>query len=64
MPARPALLKEVLSVPPTARLVEGTAPATPRSSKGASAARTTAAASGGPKTLAPRTRPVPESMLK
>jgi len=46
---RPALLKDVLSVPPTARLVEGTAPATPRSWKSASAARTTAAASGGPR---------------
>ena len=54
----------MLSVPPVARLVLGSAPATPRSSKGASAARIAAAASGGPKTLAPRTRPVPESMLK
>ena len=40
------------------------APTTPRSSNGASASRTTAAAAGGPNTPAPRARPVPESMLK
>ena len=39
-PASPALLKDVLSVPPMARLLEATAPATPRSAKGSRALRT------------------------
>ena len=64
MPGSPALLNDVLSVPPTVRLLVGEAPATPRSSNGASASRTMAAAAGGPKTPAPRARPVPESMFR
>ena len=64
IPGSPALLNDVLSVPPVWRLVVVIAPATPRSLKDASAWRRMSAAAGGPNTLAPRARPVPESMLR
>ena len=65
MPGSPALLNDVLSVPPTLRLVVADGADRRRDpANGASAWRTTAAADGGPNTPAPRARPVPESMLR
>ena len=53
IPGSPALLNDVLSVPPTLRLSVALAPMTPRLSYGPIACLTIAAAPAGPKTLAP-----------
>ena len=47
-----------------ARLLVGVTPRKPLSSNGCVASRRMRAASGGPNTVIPRARPVPESMLK
>lgn len=61
---RSGLIKKVLSEPPRLRLRVETAPTMPSSLKGFRMSRRMSAASGGPNAPAPRTRPVPESILK
>src|SRR5580700_7111353 len=64
IPGNPALLNDVLSVPPVARLFVWLTPPTPQSVNSPNTPRSATAASGGPNTPAPRGRPVPESILK
>ena len=63
-PGSPALLYDVLSVPPVLRLRVTLIPPTPYSLNCIRTGHSTGAASGDPKMLPPRMRPVPESTLK
>src|SRR5437667_2997450 len=56
--------RDVTGVQTCALPILAPAPTRPRSANGASEARITAAAPEGPKTVAPRARPVPLSMFR